>query len=114
MTTQEASNVPAIEDWSRLLAGKVAVVTGGGDGIGGAISRLFAAHGAVLRVNVPIDRDSGRPRGFGFVEMGDDDARTAIAALDGTDFGGRDLRVNEARPRADGGGGGGGGGYDRR
>ncbi len=79
------------------------------------IEQLFAEFGDVQRVNVPIDSDSGRPRGFGFVEMGDDDARNAIAALDGTDFGGRDLRVNEARPRGEGGGGGGGrGGYDRR
>ena len=77
------------------------------------IEQLFAEFGDVQRVNVPIDRDSGRPRGFGFVEMGDDDARNAIAALDGTDFGGRDLRVNEARPRGEGGGGG-RGGYDRR
>jgi RNA recognition motif-containing protein len=77
------------------------------------VEQLFAAHGEVIRCNLPIDRDSGRPRGFGFVEMGDSDARTAIAALDGTDFGGRDLRVNEARPRGEGGGGGGGGGgYD--
>ncbi len=75
------------------------------------VEQLFAAHGEVIRCNLPIDRDSGRPRGFGFVEMGDSDARTAIAALDGTDFGGRDLRVNEARPRGEGGGGGGGGGY---
>jgi len=77
------------------------------------IEQLFATHGEVVRCNLPIDRDSGRPRGFGFVEMGDSDARTAIAALDGTDFGGRDLRVNEAKPRGEGGGGGngGGGGY---
>ncbi len=74
------------------------------------IEQLFAAHGEVVRVNLPTDRETGRPRGFGFVEMGDGDARTAIAALDGTDFGGRDLRVNEARPRGEGGGGGAGGG----
>ena len=75
------------------------------------IEQLFAEHGEVRRCSLPIDRDSGRPRGFGFVEMADEDARKAIAALDGTDFGGRDLRVNEARPR---GGGDDGGGYDRR
>jgi RNA recognition motif-containing protein len=74
------------------------------------IEQLFAKHGEVVRCNLPIDRDSGRPRGFGFVEMSDSDARTAIAALDGTDFGGRDLRVNEAKPRGEGGGGGNGGG----
>lgn len=50
MTTQNPSKVPAIEDWNRLLAGKVAVVTGGGDGIGGAISRLFARHGAHVEI----------------------------------------------------------------
>jgi len=77
------------------------------------IEQLFATHGEVVRCNLPIDRDSGRPRGFGFVEMSDSDARNAIAAIDGTDFGGRDLRVNEAKPRGEGGGGsnGGGGGY---
>jgi cold-inducible RNA-binding protein len=75
------------------------------------VEQLFAEHGEVLRCSLPIDRDSGRPRGFGFVEMATEDARKAIAALDGMDFGGRDLRVNEAKPR---GGGGGGGGYDRR
>ena len=50
MTTQQPTDVPAIEDWSRLLDGRVAVITGGGDGIGGAISRLFAAHGAKVEI----------------------------------------------------------------
>jgi NAD(P)-dependent dehydrogenase (short-subunit alcohol dehydrogenase family) len=50
MTTQQPGNVPPIDDWGQLLAGKVAVVTGGGDGIGGAISRLFAQHGARVEI----------------------------------------------------------------
>ncbi len=62
---------------------------------------LFAAHGEVLKCTLPIDRDTGRPRGFAFVEMDDGNAQKAIDALDGVDFGGRSLRVNEARPRED-------------
>ena len=60
---------------------------------------LFAEHGEVTSVNIITDRETGRPRGFGFVEMEGADA--AIAALDKKDFGGRDLTVNEARPRRD-------------
>jgi RNA recognition motif-containing protein len=70
---------------------------------------LFAEHGEVQDCVIPVDRDSGRSRGFGFVDMDDEEARNAITALDGYDMDGRQLRVNEARPR--GGGGGGGGGY---
>ena len=70
---------------------------------------LFAEHGDVQDCVIPVDRDSGRSRGFGFVDMADEEARNAITALDGYDLDGRQLRVNEARPR--GGGGGGGGGY---
>jgi len=62
---------------------------------------LFAEHGAVNSVKLIIDRDTGRPRGFGFVEMEDGDADTAIEALDGTEFGGRNLRINEARQRTE-------------
>lgn len=77
---------------------------------------LFSQHGEVISCSLPKDRETGRPRGFGFVEMSDDDARKAIEALDGQDFGGRSLRVNEAQPRerrdfGGGGGGGRGGGY---
>ena len=60
---------------------------------------LFAGHGNVHSVNVITDRDTGRNRGFAFVEMDDADATTAMESLDGTDFGGRSLKVNEARPR---------------
>ena len=75
------------------------------------VQSLFASYGDVDRVNVVTDRDTGRPRGFCFVEMSDDAAgRKAIEALDGTEFGGRNLTVNEAKPRAPRGGGGGGGG----
>ena len=75
---------------------------------------LFEAHGAVERVSILTDRDTGRSRGFGFVEMTNDaEADRAIAAINGTELGGRTLNVNEARPKQDRGerGGGGGGGY---
>jgi RNA recognition motif-containing protein len=75
---------------------------------------LFAQHGTVESVALPSDRETGRPRGFGFVEMPQADAQTAMQALNGFNMGGRPLRVNEAqdRPRTGGGGGrpGGGGG----
>ena len=80
---------------------------------------VFARHGEVQSVNVIMDRDTGRPRGFGFVEMTDSSAaEDAMRALDGSDLGGRSLRVNEAQDRrggagAGGGGGGGGRGRDR-
>ena len=70
---------------------------------------LFAQHGDVTSVSLVNDRETGRPRGFGFVEMADEDAESAIQALDGAQMGGRTLKVNEARPRENGGGGGGGG-----
>jgi RNA recognition motif-containing protein len=66
---------------------------------------LFAQHGTVHSVNLIMDRATGRPRGFGFVEMDDDAAKTAIEALNGADFGGRNLRVNEAKEKGAGGGG---------
>ncbi len=74
---------------------------------------LLGQFGTVHSVALPTDRDTGRPRGFGFAEMDDDAAMKAIEGLDGTQHGGRSLRVNEARPREGGGGGGGGrgGGY---
>jgi RNA recognition motif-containing protein len=72
---------------------------------------LFAEHGKVARAQVITDRETGRSRGFGFVEMeNDQEAANAVQALNGQQFRGRPLTVNEARPR-EGGGGGGGGGY---
>ena len=75
------------------------------------ITDAFAAHGTVTSVNVIMDRDTGRPRGFAFVEMGSDsEAQAAVKALDGRDLDGRNLKVNIAKPREPRGGGGGGGG----
>jgi cold-inducible RNA-binding protein len=74
------------------------------------LRRLFEAYGQVDRVSIMTDRDTGRSRGFGFVEMTNgEDGEKAIAALNGSQLGGRTLNVNEARPKADRGGGGGGG-----
>jgi len=82
-----------------------------------SIRTLFEAHGKVDRVSLVTDRDTGRPRGFAFVEMSDAaEADRAIAALNGTDLGGRTLNINEARPKGEGGGrggSGGGGGFRR-
>jgi RNA recognition motif-containing protein len=83
------------------------------------IRQLFEAYGQVDRVNIVTDRDSGQPRGFGFVEMSNNaEGDQAIAALNGHEVGGRALNVNEARPKGEGGGGGnrggGGGGYGRK
>lgn len=77
------------------------------------LETLFSNHGSVSSVNLVRERETDRPRGFGFVDMpNDDEAKRAIAALDGTQFGGRTIAVNEARAREPrGGGGGGGGGY---
>jgi len=72
------------------------------------LRELFEKHGTVESVNVITDRETGRSRGFGFVEMDDAGADAAQAALDGVDMGGRPLRVNEAHERQARGGGGGG------
>jgi cold-inducible RNA-binding protein len=78
------------------------------------LRELFGQHGAVSRVDVIMDRETGRPRGFAFVEFEDDQgARAAREALNNTDLGGRSLRVDEAQERGRGGGGGGGGGRGR-
>lgn len=63
------------------------------------VRELFAQYGEVTSVKLINDRETGRPRGFGFVEMDDSSADSAIEALDGSEFGGRSLKVNEARPR---------------
>ena len=71
------------------------------------LQNLFETHGAVRSAQVIMDRDSGRSKGFGFVEMDNsDEAKAAIAALNGQDVSGRNLTVNEARPREDRAGGG--------
>jgi len=73
-----------------------------------SVRSLFSTHGTVDRVNIVTDRDSGQPRGFGFVEMNNDnEGDKAIAALNGTDLDGRTLNVNEARPKPERAGGGG-------
>ena len=73
---------------------------------------LFSAHGNVSSASMVTDRDTGRSRGFAFVEMSSDaEAKAAIQALDGQTVDGRTIQVNVARPREDRGGGGGGGGY---
>lgn len=74
------------------------------------VRKHFEAFGAVSKVKLVNDRETGRPRGFGFVEMEPSAAQAAIAALNGKDLGGRTLRVNEAQERAPRAGGGGGGG----
>ena len=80
------------------------------------LRNLFAAHGAVEKVSIVTDRETGRARGFAFVEMTDaGEAEKAIAALNGSELGGRALKINEAKPKTDrpGGGSGGRGGFGR-
>jgi cold-inducible RNA-binding protein len=79
------------------------------------LEQMFSPFGQVQSAQVIEDRETGRSKGFGFVEMSSDkDAQAAITGLNGQDHGGRPLTVNEAKPREDrGGGGGGGGGYGR-
>ena len=75
------------------------------------LETMFGAHGTVESAQIIMDRGTGRSKGFGFIEMSSDaEAQTAIGALDGTDCGGRSLKVNEAKPRPSSGGGGYGGG----
>ena len=79
-----------------------------------SVRALFETHGAVDRVSIVTDRDTGQPRGFGFVEMANDsEGDKAIAAVNGTDLDGRSLNVNEAKPKTDRPSGGGGGGRKR-
>ena len=80
----------------------------------GALEQLFSAHGTVQSAQVIMDRDTGRSKGFGFVEMGSDqEAQAAITGLNGKEHDGRALTVNEARPKTEGGGRGGSGGGGR-
>ncbi|HVS35922.1 MAG TPA: RNA-binding protein [Gemmataceae bacterium] len=95
----------------KLYVGNLAYSIGDGD-----LQRLFGAHGSVVSAQVIMDRDTGRSKGFGFVEMGSDqEAQAAITAMNGAEVEGRPLTVNEARPKPEGGrgpgGGGGRGGY---
>src|SRR5215212_4585775 len=96
---------------SKLYVGNLSYNTTSSD-----LEQLFSPHGTVTSAEVIQDRDTGRSKGFGFVQMGSDaEAQAAIAALNGQQSDGRALTVNEAKPREDrprgGGGGGGGGGY---
>ncbi len=76
------------------------------------LKNVFGRHGTVESVNMITDRETGRPRGFAFIEMEEASAADdAIRALDGSDLGGRNIKVNEAQDRRGGGGGGGGGRY---
>jgi len=108
---------------SKLYVGNLSYNTNSSD-----LEQLFAQHGAVQSAEIIADRDTGRSKGFGFVQMGsDEEAQAAIAALNGQEVDGRALTVNEAKPREDrprtgggggrggfgGGGGGGRGGRDR-
>ena len=98
----------------RLFVGSLPYSTTGDE-----LRELFSAHGTVTEANIVKDRETDRPRGFGFVEMpNDEEAKAAVRALNGHSIGGREIAVNEAQPRparSDGGrgygGGGGGGGY---
>jgi RNA recognition motif-containing protein len=96
----------------KLYVGNLAYSIGDSD-----LQRLFGAHGSVASAQVIMDRDTGRSKGFGFVEMSSDaEAQAAIAAMNGAEVDGRPLTVNEARPKPEGGGGrgpGGGGGGGR-
>ena len=100
----------------KLYVGNLPYQTGESD-----LESMFGAYGQVESAKIIMDRDSGRSKGFGFVEMASrSEAEQAIAELNGSDVGGRQIKVNEARPRENRGGGGrggygggGGGGYNR-
>lgn len=80
-----------------------------------AINEVFSEYGTVTRVQLPTDRETGRMRGFGFVEMSSEaEELAAIEALDGAEWMGRDLRVNKAKPREERPSSGGGGGWNNR
>ena len=93
---------------SKLYVGNLSYGTTSSD-----LEQLFSQHGSVSSAEVISDRETGRSKGFGFVQMGsDDEAQAAIAALNGQEHDGRQLTVNEAKPREDRPRGGGGGGGD--
>lgn len=95
----------------RIYVGNLSYQTTEGD-----LSNLFEQVGQVESVNIITDRDTGRSKGFGFVEMGNEEADKAIAQFNGTELNGRSITVNEARPREERSGGGGGrgrGGFNR-
>ena len=78
-----------------LFVGNLSFQTTEGD-----LRTLFEPYGQIIRIHLPTDRETGRLRGFAFVELADDDAaKKAIAALDGKELGGRNIKVNEARPK---------------
>ncbi len=92
----------------KLYVGNLSFQTGNHE-----LEELFATIGTVESATVVEDRETGRSRGFGFVEMANqEDGEKAIAEFNGTEFAGREIKVNEAKPREDRGGGGGGGGGD--
>jgi RNA recognition motif-containing protein len=94
----------------KLYVGNLTYETTGSD-----LQKLFEAHGTVQSAEVIADRDTGRSKGFGFVEMGSDaEAQAAIQGLNGKEVNGRQLTVNEAKPKTGGGGGGGRGGFGGR
>ena len=96
--------------WSQEMSKKLYVGNLGYSVSDSDLTNLFEPHGAVESVQVIMDRDTGRSKGFGFVEMRtDQEAQAAIQALNGQEVGGRTLTVNEAKPREDRGGGGRGG-----
>ncbi len=91
---------------TKLYVGNLSYDTGNAE-----LQQLFAAHGEVRSAEVIMDRETGRSKGFGFVQMGtEEEAAAAITALSGQQIGGRALTVNEAKPKPAGGGGFGGGG----
>jgi hypothetical protein len=103
------AQVSEFDSMTKIYVGNLPFTAAEGD-----IRALFAQHGTVENVNVITDRETGRPRGFAFVEMSRADASRAIQNLNGKDMGGRPLRVNEAQERTGGGARSGGGGAPRR
>jgi RNA recognition motif-containing protein len=105
MTACLASSFPEAQMGKKLYVGNLPYSVGDSE-----LQRLFEAHGSVVSAQVIMDRDTGRSKGFGFVEMGNDsEAQAAIADMNGKEIDGRSLTVNEARPKPEGGGGRGGG-----